>query len=46
MMTELWADEGPAVATTNLEIIMQMYPTYKKEIEVSFLLGNFLEQVL
>ena len=44
-MADLWADEGPAVTATNLEIIMQMYPTCKKEIECSFLLGNFLEQV-
>ena len=44
-LTELWADEGPAVGATNMEIIMQMYPSCRKEIECSFILGTFLEQV-
>ena len=44
-MTELWAFEGPDVAVTNLEIIMQMFLTCRKEIECSLLLGAFLEQL-
>ena len=44
-LTELWADEGPAVGATNMQIIMQMYPSCRKEIECSFLLGTFLELV-
>jgi hypothetical protein len=44
-LMELLADGGPAVVTTNKEIIMQMYPSCRKEVEVSFILGTFLEQV-
>ena len=33
------------VVASNMEIIMQMYPSCRKEIECSFLLGTFLEQV-
>ena len=42
---ELFADGGPAVVATNMEMIMQMYPSCRKEVECSFLLGTFLEQV-
>jgi hypothetical protein len=43
---ELFANGGPAVVTTNMDIIMQIYPSCMKEVEVSFLLGTLLEQVL
>ena len=33
------------MGATNMEIIMQMYPSCRKEIECSFLLGTFLELV-
>ena len=44
-LMELFADGGPAVVTTNMEIILQMYTPCRKEVEVSFILGTFLEQV-
>jgi hypothetical protein len=43
-LMELFADGRPAVVTTNMEIIMQMYPPCRKEVEVYFIPGSEAER--
>ena len=42
---ELLSDQGPVPVVSNIELLMLMYPKCRKEAEVVFLLGTFLELV-
>ena len=42
---QLLSDQGPAVAVSNTELLMLMYPKCRREAEVVFLLSTFMELV-
>jgi hypothetical protein len=44
-MIELLSDQGRPPDPSNMDFILQMYPSCRKEGECSFLLGTYLEQV-
>ena len=44
-MMELWSDQGPAAVVSNMEVIIQMNPSCRRESKCSFLLGTFLGQM-